>query len=54
MGSSRVSAAAFDSARLLLGLRPRLLRSRLLPSLRGLLPRLGTAMLHIGALLARS
>jgi hypothetical protein len=61
--ASWVSAAALDSARLLLGLRPRLLCGRLLPhlllrrllpSLRRLLSRLGTAWLHIGGLLARS
>jgi hypothetical protein len=53
---SRVSAAAALDATWLLGLRlrPRLLRSRLLPSLRRLLPHLGAARLHVGALLARS
>jgi hypothetical protein len=49
------AAAAIDVSRLLLGLRPRLLCRRLLPRLRSrLLPRLWTARLHIGALLARS
>jgi hypothetical protein len=54
---SGVSAAAIGVARLLLRLRLSafLLRSRLLPNLRGrLLPRLWAARLHIGALLARS